>query len=101
MFICHKKMKNVNIMGVHQFLGEGIGGGGGPGGVTKDIYGELPQNGGFNNLEGAWQEISTRVFLREAWYLNANCDLILVHTATWDRTRWCEATGIWSVFPVV
>ena len=32
MFICHKKMKNVNIMGVHQFLGEGIGGGGGGGG---------------------------------------------------------------------
>ena len=37
MFICHKKMKNVNIMGVHQFLGEGIGGGGVQGGSQK-IY---------------------------------------------------------------
>ena len=33
------KMKNVNIMGVYQFLGEG-------GGHKKYIYGELPKKGG-------------------------------------------------------
>ena len=41
------KIKNVNIMGVNQFLGaEG-------GGVTKNnIYGELPKRGGLDNLPG-------------------------------------------------
>ena len=33
------KMKNVNIMGVHQFLGEGEGG------QKNNIYGELAKKG--------------------------------------------------------
>ena len=49
-------MKNVNILGVHQFLGE-------VGGHKKQIYGELPKKGGLDNLQGAWQKIG-RVFLR-------------------------------------
>ena len=56
------KLKNVHIMGVHQFLGEG---------VTKkknDIYGELPKKGGLDNLQGTWQKIGRKV--------------ILVHTGT-------------------
>ena len=32
------KMKNVNIMGVHQFLGEGVH-------KKQYIYGELPKKG--------------------------------------------------------
>ena len=37
-------MKNVNIMGVHQFLGGG-------GGVTKNnLYGELPKKGGLAQI---------------------------------------------------
>ena len=45
-------MKNVNIMGVHQFLEEGRGGR-----VTKsNIYRELPKKGGFDNLHGFWQK---------------------------------------------
>ena len=58
-------MKNVNIMGVHQFLGEG-------GGVTNnDIYGEFPKKGGLakKGEEGVF----------EGWYLDAHYDLILVH----------------------
>ena len=49
-------MKNLNIMGVHQFSVEG---------VTKNyIYGELLIEGGLDNLQGAWQKIAKRVFLR-------------------------------------
>ena len=49
-------MKNVKIMGVHKLLGEG---------VTKNyMYGELPKKGGLDNLQGAWQKIGRRVFLR-------------------------------------
>ena len=51
------KMKNVNIMGVHQFLGEGCH-------KKNHIYGELPKKGGLDNLQGAWQKIRRRVFLR-------------------------------------
>ena len=48
-------MKNLNIMGVHQFSGEG---------VTKNyIYGELPKKGGLDNLQGLGK-IARRVFLR-------------------------------------
>ena len=50
------KIKNVNIMGVHQFLGK-------DGSQKNNIYGELPKKGGLDNLEGAWQKIG-RVFLR-------------------------------------
>ena len=55
------KMKKVNIMGVHQFLGQGRGGG-----HKKTIYnyGELPKKGSLNNLQGTWQKIGRRVFLR-------------------------------------
>ena len=67
-------MKNVNIMGVHQFLGEGrrsrniyiyiyiyilyiLYSG-------TQIYGELPKKGDLENLQWAWQKIRRRVFLR-------------------------------------
>ena len=50
------KMKNINIMWVHQFLGEGV--------TKSNIYGELPKKRGLDNLEGAWQKIGRRVFLR-------------------------------------
>ena len=37
-------MKNVNIMGIHQFLGEGV--------KKKTItYGELPKKRGLGNLQ--------------------------------------------------
>ena len=38
------KMKNFNIMGVHQYLGEG--------GHKKNVYGEFPKKGGSHNLQG-------------------------------------------------
>ena len=45
-----KKMKNVNIMGIHQFLGEE--------GVTKKqyIYGWFPKKEGLDNLQGVGQK---------------------------------------------
>ena len=66
------KMKNVNIMGFHQFLWEG--------GHKKYIYiyGELPKKGGLNNLQGAWQKIGRRVFLRGV----DSDSMILVHGRT-------------------
>ena len=51
------KMKNVNIMGFHQLLGQG-------GSQKHNIYGELPKKGGLDNLQGNWQKIGKRVFLR-------------------------------------
>ena len=49
-------MKNVNIMGVHQFLEEGRG-------VTKNnLHGELPKKGVLDNLQGAWQKKGRRNF---------------------------------------
>ena len=50
------KMKNANIVGVHQFLGEG-------GHKNRIIYGELPKKGDLDNLQGVWQKIGKRVFL--------------------------------------
>ena len=38
-------------MGVHQFLGEGGGGGGHK---KQYIYGEFPKKGGLDNLQGVW-----------------------------------------------
>ena len=52
-------MKKVSIMGVHKFL-RGWG-------SQKTIYGELPKNGDFDNLQGAWQKIGRRVFLKGRW----------------------------------
>ena len=69
------KMKNVNIMGLHQFLGEG-------GSQKPIIYGELPKKGDLNNLQGAWQKIGKRVFLKGGWYLYAHYNLILIHAET-------------------
>ena len=42
-------MKNVNIMGVHQFLGGG--------GTKKNMHGELPKKGGLakNREEGVFE----------------------------------------------
>ena len=51
------KMKNVNIMGVHEFLGGG-------GAQKNNIHGEFPKKGGLDNLQEAWQRIGRRVFLR-------------------------------------
>ena len=51
------KMKNVDIMGYHQFLGEG-------GHTKNNIYGELPKKGGLDNLQGTRQKIERRVFLK-------------------------------------
>ena len=51
------KMKNFNIMRLHQFLGEG-------GSQKPIIYGELPKKGDLNNVQGAWQKIGKRVFLK-------------------------------------
>ena len=53
------KMKNVNILGVHQFLGEEGGGS-----QKNNIYGKLPKKEGLDNLWGAWQKIGRSVFLR-------------------------------------
>ena len=39
------KMKNISILGVHQFLGEG-------GGTKNNTYRELPKNGCLDNLQG-------------------------------------------------
>ena len=51
------KMKNVNIIGVHHFLGEG--------GYKKTItYGKLPKKWGLDNLQGSWLKKERRVFLR-------------------------------------
>ena len=72
------KMKNVNIMGVHQFLGEGGGR------SQKNIKEELPKKGGLNNLQGAVQKIGGMVFLMGGGggYPDAPDDLILVDTGT-------------------
>ena len=51
-------MKKVNIMGVHQFLEERV--------TKNNIYGELPKKGGLDNLQGTWQKIGRRVFLKGA-----------------------------------
>ena len=51
-------MKNVNIIGVHQFLGEGV--------TKNNIYGELPKKGGLGNLQGTWLKIGRSVFLKGA-----------------------------------
>ena len=62
-------MKNVNITGVHQFLGKGI---------TKTIwlYGDCLK-------KGAWQKIGTRVFLRWGEVdTSAHYDLFVVHAGT-------------------
>ena len=49
-------MRNFNIMGLHQFLGER--------GSQKTIdMGSCLKKGGLDNLQGAWQKIG-RVFLR-------------------------------------
>ena len=49
-------MKNVNIMGVHQFLGEG--------GHKETIYMGNCLKRGLDNLQKAWQKIGRRVFLK-------------------------------------
>ena len=49
-------MKNVNIMEVHQVLGEGD--------HKKAIYMGNCLKRGFENLQKAWQKIRRKVFLR-------------------------------------
>ena len=49
------KMKNVNIMGVHQFLGEGEGG------SQKTIYIGNFLKRSLENLQKAWQKIRRNV----------------------------------------
>ena len=48
------KMKNVDIMGYHQFLGEGDH-------TKNNIYGELPKKGGLDNLQRSGEKIGRRV----------------------------------------
>ena len=55
------KMKNVYIIGVHQFYGRGV--------TKNNLYEELPKKGGLDNLQGAWQKIGRRAFLRGGLYL--------------------------------
>ena len=50
------RMKYVNIMGVHQFLGER--------GHKKTIYVGNCLRGGLDNQQKAWQKIKRRVLLR-------------------------------------
>ena len=52
------KMKNANVMGVHQFLGDGDH-------KKAIIYGELLKKVGLDNLQWAWQKIGRRLLLRE------------------------------------
>ena len=67
------KMKNVNIMGFRQFLGENWGAvGGGGGGTKSNKYGELSKKGGLDNLQEAWQKIGRRVSV----YKNTNRGLV-------------------------
>ena len=60
-------MKNVYIIGVHQFYGRGV--------TKNNIYGELPKKGGLakNREEGVFEG----GFIPHAHY-----DLILVHAGT-------------------
>ena len=51
-------MKNFNIMGVHQFLGEGDRV------IKSNIMGELCKNRSWDNLHGGWQKRGRRLFLR-------------------------------------
>ena len=80
-------MKNLNIMGVHQFLGEG-------GHKNQPYIGNCLKS-------GAWQKIGRRVFLRGGWYLDAHYDITLVYAKTADITRWCERIEFWSIVPAV
>ena len=49
------KIKNITIMGVHQFLGEGV--------TKNNIYWKLPKKRGLDYFQGAWQKIGRRLFL--------------------------------------
>ena len=53
------KIKNVNIMGVHQFLGEGESQK-----KQKTIYMGNCLKRGLEQFAGAWQKTGRRVFLR-------------------------------------
>ena len=69
------KMKNLNIMGVHQFLGEG---------VTKKqyIYRKLPKKEGLGQFAGDFAKNRKECVFVGGWYLDAHYDLILVHART-------------------
>ena len=69
------KMKNVNIIGVHQFLGE-------RGQKKNKISEELPKKGGFDNFQSAWQKNRVQGVFETGWYLDPDYDLILIHTGT-------------------
>ena len=71
-------MKNANIMGVHQFLGER--------GHKKTKYmGNHQKRRAWTICRGTWQEIGRRGFSGWWWrgsYLDAHYDLILVYAGT-------------------
>ena len=73
------KIKNVNIMGVHQFLGEGR-----RRSQKNNIKEELPKERGLNNLLWAVQKIGGMVFLMRGGrvYPDAHYDLTLVDAGT-------------------
>ena len=70
------KMKNFNIMGVHQLLGEGI--------TKKQYIGGIASKEDLDNLQGAWKKRGGRVFLRERVRVDTPMptDLVLVHAGT-------------------
>ena len=51
------KMKNFYIMGIHQFLGEGV--------TKKQYRGNCIKRGDMDNLQGTWRKRERTVFLRE------------------------------------
>ena len=69
-------MKNVNITGFHQVLGEGD--------HKKTInMGNCLQRRAWRICTGAWQKIGRRVFLKKGRLIpHAHYDLILVHAGT-------------------
>ena len=67
------KMKNVNIMGVHQFLVEG--------GHKEIIYMGNCLKRGLGQFAGGLAKNREGVF-EGGWYLDAHYDLILVHAGT-------------------
>ena len=67
-------MKNVNIMGVHQFLGEW-------GSQKNNIYGELPKKGLGKYAKGLAKNKEETVF-EGVVDTSMHTDLILVHAGT-------------------
>ena len=68
------KMKNFNIMGVYQSLGEG--------GHKKQYIGGNCLKRGLGQFAGGLSKKGERMFLKGGGYPNAHYDFVLVHTKT-------------------